>query len=73
MTSITHRSATESHYDKESKHYDAFNENSSRIINKTIEAVLKKYKVTTVLDLSCGTGSQVFWLNHNGLSNLTGV
>ncbi len=30
--------------------------------NAAIEKFLKKYKVKTVLDLTCGTGSQVFFL-----------
>lgn len=72
MTTIAHKSAKPSHYDKEAKHYDAFNENVSKIINKTIEEILKKHKVTTVLDLACGTGSQVFWLCKKGLK-VTGV
>lgn len=72
MTSITHRSATQSHYDKEATYYDTFNENSSKIINKTIEAILKKHNIKTVLDLTCGTGSQVFWLSKKGFK-VTGV
>ena len=72
MTTIAHKSAKPSHYDKEAKHYDAFNEKSSRIINKTIDAALKKNSVKTVLDLSCGTGSQVFWLSKKGYK-VTGV
>lgn len=36
------------------------------VINQTIENILKKYKVKTVLDLTCGTGSQVFWLEKRG-------
>jgi ubiquinone/menaquinone biosynthesis C-methylase UbiE len=72
MTTIAHKSAKPSHYDKEAKHYDVFNENGSKIINKTIEEILRKYKVTTVLDLACGTGSQVFWLSNKGFK-VTGV
>jgi SAM-dependent methyltransferase len=59
-------SAESSHYDKEADHYDAFNAESSRLINDTIANILKNYEVTTVLDLSCGTGSQVFWLSRLG-------
>lgn len=62
----SHRSAKPSHYDKEAKHYDAFNEENSELTNKTVEGILKKYKVKTVLDLTCGTGSQVFWLAKRG-------
>lgn len=66
MTKAPHRSAKPSHYDEEAKHYDAFNEDNSRVANQTIENVLKRYKVKTVLDLTCGTGSQVFWLEKRG-------
>lgn len=66
MKSLSHHSAKASHYNKESKHYDNFNEKNSILINQTIEKILKKYKVKTVLDLTCGTGSQVFWLDKRG-------
>lgn len=66
MKFISHKSAEASHYDKESESYDAFNEKTSGIINQTIEKILKKHQVKTVLDLSCGTGSQVFWLTKRG-------
>ena len=63
---ITHASAKPSHYNKEAESYDAFNENSSKPINQFIEDILKKHGVKTVLDLTCGTGSQVFWLANRG-------
>ena len=59
-------SAESSHYDKEASHYDAFNADSSSIINNTIANILKTHRIATVLDLSCGTGSQVFWLIQLG-------
>lgn len=34
--------------------------------NKTIEKVLRKYKSKSVLDMACGTGSQVFYLINLG-------
>jgi ubiquinone/menaquinone biosynthesis C-methylase UbiE len=34
--------------------------------NAVIEGLLKKYNVRTVLDLTCGTGSQVFYLTKHG-------
>jgi ubiquinone/menaquinone biosynthesis C-methylase UbiE len=37
------------------------NEND-KITNNTLAKILKDNSVTTVLDLSCGTGSQVFHL-----------
>lgn len=66
MKPAKHFSAKPSHYNKEAPHYDAFNENKSAVINKLIESVFKKYHIKTVLDLSCGTGSQVFWLAERG-------
>lgn len=57
-----HTTAKPSHYNQESEHYDNFNEQNSRVINQTIENILKIHNVKTILDLTCGTGSQVFWL-----------
>ena len=62
MKSISHTSAKPSHYNKEASSYDAFNEKNSKQINELIEAILKKHRLKSVLDLTCGTGSQVFWL-----------
>ncbi len=62
MKTLSHYSAKPSHYNKEALHYDVFNEKNSKLINQFIEKILKKYRVKTVLDLTCGTGSQVFWL-----------
>ncbi|MBX3710073.1 MAG: class I SAM-dependent methyltransferase [Gammaproteobacteria bacterium] len=66
MKNITHHSAKPWHYNKESGHYDQINEKNSIQINQTIEQILKKYKIETTLDLTCGTGSQVFWLAKRG-------
>jgi ubiquinone/menaquinone biosynthesis C-methylase UbiE len=57
-----HITAKSSHYDKEAENYDRFNEEDSKIINQCIENILKEFKVKSILDLSCGTGSQVIWL-----------
>jgi ubiquinone/menaquinone biosynthesis C-methylase UbiE len=61
-----HRSAAPSHYDDEAEHYDVLNEANTRTINETIETILKRHGVETVLDLTCGTGSQLFWLAERG-------
>lgn len=61
-----HVTAKPSHYNQESEHYDKFSEEKSTIINQTIENILKKHKFKTVLDMTCGTGSQVFWLTKRG-------
>lgn len=66
MKVVTHKTAKPSDYNKESESYDAFNEVHSALINSTLESVLKRYNATTVLDLACGTGSQVFWLTKCG-------
>ncbi|GMU19718.1 MAG: hypothetical protein AMXMBFR12_09100 [Candidatus Babeliales bacterium] len=68
MKAVTHKTAKPSHYNKESESYDAFNEARSALINSTIEKVLKNYNATSVLDLTCGTGSQVFWLTRRGFT-----
>ena len=68
MKLLLHQTAKPSHYNKESESYDAFNEARSAVINSTIEKILKKYNVNTVLDLTCGTGSQVFWLTEQGFT-----
>ncbi|MBN4067062.1 class I SAM-dependent methyltransferase [Simkania negevensis] len=66
MGSLQHQSAKSSHYNKDAKHYDEFNEEKSAVINRTIEGLLQKYHVETLLDLTCGTGSQVFWFAKCG-------
>lgn len=66
MNLLSHSSAKPSHYDKDSENYDTFNETTSARINDVIENILKKHKVQTVLDLTCGTGSQALWLAKRG-------
>lgn len=63
---LIHESAQASHYDKEALHYDAFNEERPTQINQLIETILKQHRVNSVLDLTCGTGLQVFWLMKRG-------
>lgn len=62
----SHVSAQSSHYDTSAEKYDAFNDENSRVINQTIETILQRYHVKTVLDLTCGTGSQLLWLAKCG-------
>jgi len=66
MKLLSHQTAKPSHYNNEAESYDAFNESNSALINATLEKILHKYNVKTVLDLTCGTGSQVFWLIQCG-------
>lgn len=55
-------------YNKDSEFEHALNDDTKndKTTNTTIEKLLNKYKVKTVLDLSCGTGSQVFYLTKHG-------
>lgn len=66
ITFSSHESAKASHYDHSAEDYDLFNEENSKITNQTVEAILEKYGARVVLDLTCGTGSQVFWLHQRG-------
>lgn len=62
MKTVVHTSAKPSHYNKEAEHYDAFNQKNTLPINQFIVKTLKRYGVNSVLDLTCGTGAQVFEL-----------
>lgn len=53
-------------YGKLSKYFDVLSQDHNHSKNRAIEKILRKHKVKTVLDLSCGTGSQVFWLAKHG-------
>lgn len=66
MKAPSHQSAKPSHYNEEAEHYDSFNEKTSAVINGVLEKILKQHNAKTVLDLTCGTGSQVFWLTKCG-------
>lgn len=54
-------------YKKLPQYFDAWNVNDdTRAKNSVIEQLLKDHGVKTVLDLTCGTGSQVFFLIEHG-------
>lgn len=54
-------------YQKLPEYFDAHNINEETTAkNKIIEQLLTKHHVKTVLDLTCGTGSQVFYLHNHG-------
>lgn len=72
MNPPLHKSASACHYDQEAKYFDLMNEENASTMNRTLEGVLTKHKVKTVLDVTCGTGSQVFWLSRKGFE-VTGV
>ncbi len=63
---MKHKTASAHHYDDEADTYDSFNEKKSALMNQLLEKELKALKVKTVLDMTCGTGSQVFWLKKKG-------
>jgi SAM-dependent methyltransferase len=49
------------------EYFDAHNiGDDTEAKNTVLEKLLKKYNVKTVLDLTCGTGSQVFFLHQRG-------
>lgn len=52
-------------YSKLSKFFDTLS-NYRTIRNRAIAKILKEHKVKTVLDLTCGTGSQLLWLAQKG-------
>lgn len=54
-------------YEQLAQYFDAHNVNEeTEEKNSTIEQLLKARQVKTVLDLTCGTGSQVFFLAERG-------
>lgn len=54
-------------YKKLPQYFDAHNiSDDSDTKNSVIEKLLKEQKVRTILDLTCGTGSQVFYLIKHG-------
>ena len=63
---MPHRSAGPSHYDWEAPAYDLFNEKNSEPLNRLLTRILRKRGAKMVLDLACGTGSQVLWLAQRG-------
>ena len=65
---LSHVTAKSSHYDESAASYDVFNEENSSQINSLVQNILQQYHVKTVLDMTCGTGSQVFWLIKHGFN-----
>jgi len=54
-------------YKKLPEFFDAHNiDDDTELKNSVVEKLLKKYDVKTVLDLTCGTGSQVLFLAKKG-------
>ena len=65
---MTRHGKIPSWYNEDSEFEELFNKDTpnERTTNRTIGKILEKYKVKSVLDLTCGTGSQVFWLLKRG-------
>jgi 2-polyprenyl-3-methyl-5-hydroxy-6-metoxy-1,4-benzoquinol methylase len=56
-------------YKEQPEYFDAWNIGyDTDAKNAVIETLLKAHKVKTVLDLTCGTGSQIFFLHQMGYS-----
>lgn len=66
MKPINHTTAKASYYSSRADVYDEFNEANAQNLNAVLERILKDHNISTVLDLTCGTGSQVFWLLNAG-------
>ena len=59
-------------YTQLSHFYDVLNSDDNDRKNHIIETVLKENGTKTVLDFTCGTGSQVFYLAESGY-HVTGI
>ncbi|MBL0320371.1 MAG: class I SAM-dependent methyltransferase [Alphaproteobacteria bacterium] len=59
-------------YNQLHHYFDKMGSDNDDAKNKVIETLLRQHKVETVLDLTCGTGSQVLWLAKHGF-NVTGA
>lgn len=53
-------------YSDLSEYYDILSQGNDDSKNRVIEKILNEQNVKTILDLTCGTGSQVFWLTKRG-------
>lgn len=67
MTNNEHKLGLPIEYQQMPEYFDAHNVNAQTDTkNALIEKLLKEQKVKTVLDMACGTGSQVFYLSERG-------
>ena len=54
-------------YSIQAKYYDVLEENPSvEAFNKVLDKLLKKHKVKSVYDITCGTGAQAIYLHKKG-------
>src|SRR5262245_12429860 len=67
MNNNEHKLGLPIEYQQMPEYFDTHNINEqTEIKNALIERLLKEQKVKTVLDMTCGTGSQVFYLAERG-------
>ncbi|HDO7841037.1 TPA: class I SAM-dependent methyltransferase [Legionella pneumophila] len=67
MSNNEHKLGLPLEYQQMPEYFDAHNTSEqTEAKNALIEKLLKEQKVTTVLDMTCGTGSQVFYLAERG-------
>lgn len=67
MSTNEHKLGLPIEYQKMPKYFDAHNINEqTEIKNALIACLLRKQNVQTILDMTCGTGSQVFYLAERG-------
>jgi ubiquinone/menaquinone biosynthesis C-methylase UbiE len=67
MSNIENKLGLPFEYQQMPEYFDAHNINEqTEVKNALIEKLLREQKVKTVLDMTCGTGSQVFYLAERG-------
>lgn len=69
-------SITKPDYDKAAINYDAADDSGAEVrdhTNEFLESILKRHGIQSVLDVSCGTGSQVFHLIDAGYQDRKSV
>lgn len=67
MSNNEHKLGLPLEYQQMPEYFDAHNTSEqTEAKNALIEKLLKEQKVKTVLDMTCGTGSQVFYLAERG-------
>ena len=59
MKLLKHVTAASDYYDTRADTYDDFNERNTSAINSLLIQILTERNIVTVLDMTCGTGSQV--------------
>ncbi|HLB43127.1 MAG TPA: class I SAM-dependent methyltransferase [Gammaproteobacteria bacterium] len=67
MNNKEHKLGLPFEYQQMPEYFDAHNvSEQTEAKNAVVEKLLKEQKVKTVLDMTCGTGSQVFYLAERG-------